>query len=72
MKWPSFKSLSAHGPPTLNVLPPGYLAYGQSAAYKIKMDLPQSHGESHDHFYETFIMWLEGKDIEAMKVELGV
>lgn len=23
-----------------------YLAYGQSAAYKIKLDLPQSHGQS--------------------------
>lgn len=50
----------------------GYLAYGQSAAYKIKMDLPQNEGEEHDKFYEAFISWLEGTDIEKMKVLLGV
>ncbi|KAK4047082.1 hypothetical protein OIV83_005645 [Microbotryomycetes sp. JL201] len=37
-----------------------YLAYGQSAAYKIKLDLPQSRGAEHDHFYESFIKWLDG------------
>ena len=50
----------------------GYLAYGQSAVYKIKMDLPQNEGEEHDKFYEAFISWLEGTDIEQMKVLLGV
>lgn len=50
----------------------GYLAYGQSAAYKIKMDLPQTRGEEHDHFYSTFIDWLNGDSIESMKVKLGV
>lgn len=50
----------------------GYLAYGQSVAYKIKMDLPQNEGEEHDAFYEAFISWLEGTDIEKMKVLLGV
>ncbi|KAJ8293391.1 Pea pathogenicity protein 2 [Rhodotorula toruloides] len=49
-----------------------YLAYGQSAAYKIKLDLPQSRGEEHDRFYESFIHWLEGASIETMKQELGV
>ncbi|KAK9898055.1 catabolic 3-dehydroquinase [Cystobasidium minutum MCA 4210] len=49
-----------------------YLAYGQSAAYKIKLDLPQNEGEEHDQFYEAFISWLEGTDIEKMKVLLGV
>ncbi|ORY56198.1 catabolic 3-dehydroquinase [Leucosporidium creatinivorum] len=49
-----------------------YLAYGQSAAYKIKMDLPQTRGEEHDHFYSTFIDWLNGDSIESMKVKLGV
>ncbi|BGP00299.1 pathogenesis associated protein pep2 [Rhodotorula toruloides] len=49
-----------------------YLAYGQSAAYKIKLDLPQSRGEEHDKFYESFIHWLEGASIETMKQELGV
>ncbi|KAI5476922.1 hypothetical protein MNV49_007023 [Pseudohyphozyma bogoriensis] len=54
--------------------PDGYkfLAYGQSAAYKIKMDLPQSRGEAHDHFYQCFIDWLDGASIEEMKVKLGV
>ena len=32
-----------------------YLAYGQSSAYKIKMDLPQSRGQAHDDFYQAFI-----------------
>lgn len=54
--------------------PDGYkhLAYGQSSAYKIKMDLPQSQGEAHDKFYESFIDWLEGKDVDHMKIVLGV
>ncbi|GAA5994645.1 uncharacterized protein JCM10292_002187 [Rhodotorula paludigena] len=49
-----------------------YLAYGQSAAYKIKMDLPQSRGEEHDHFYRCFIDWLNGASVDEMKVKLGV
>ncbi|GAA5868611.1 hypothetical protein JCM1840_005508 [Sporobolomyces johnsonii] len=49
-----------------------YLAYGQSAAYKIKLDLPQSRGEEHDHFYQCFIDWLDGASIDEMKVKLGV
>ncbi|GAA5906356.1 hypothetical protein JCM8208_003528 [Rhodotorula glutinis] len=54
--------------------PEGYrfLAYGQSSAYKIKMDLPQSRGEEHDHFYSCFVDWLEGASIDAMKLKLGV
>lgn len=55
-----------------DVLTAGYLAYGQSAAYKIKMDLPQNHGDEHDHFYESFVSWLEGSSIDEMKVTLGV
>ncbi|KAL8293654.1 hypothetical protein RQP46_000355 [Phenoliferia psychrophenolica] len=47
-----------------------YLAYGQSSAYKIKMDLPQSRGEAHDQFYQAFIDWLNGDSIEKMKVTL--
>ncbi|GJN89459.1 hypothetical protein Rhopal_002445-T1 [Rhodotorula paludigena] len=52
--------------------PDGYrfLAYGQSAAYKIKMDLPQR--EEHDHFYQCFIDWLNGASVDEMKVKLGV
>ncbi|GAA5831580.1 hypothetical protein JCM11251_000757 [Rhodosporidiobolus azoricus] len=51
-----------------------YLGYAQNqaAGYAIKMDLPQSRGEEHDHFYQTFIDWLNGKSVEEMKVELGV
>ncbi|KAM0786982.1 hypothetical protein ACM66B_002400 [Microbotryomycetes sp. NB124-2] len=49
-----------------------YLAYGQSAAYKIKLDLPQSRGEEHDAFYESFKKWLDGESVENMKVILGV
>lgn len=54
--------------------PAGYrfLAYCQSSTYKIKMDLPQSVGEAHDQFYEAFIQWLEGKDLESMKQIVGV
>ncbi|GAA5851996.1 hypothetical protein JCM8547_000122 [Rhodosporidiobolus lusitaniae] len=51
-----------------------YLGYAQhkAAGYPIKMDLPQSSGPEHVHFYESFIKWLEGASIEEMKVELGV
>ncbi|KPV77923.1 uncharacterized protein RHOBADRAFT_64289 [Rhodotorula graminis WP1] len=54
--------------------PEGYrfLAYGQSSAYKIKMDLPQSRGEEHDHFYSCFVDWLEGASLDDMKLKLGV
>ena len=48
-----------------------YLAYGQSDLYDIMTDLPQSHGEAHDRMYEHFIEWLEGGDLETMKVKLG-
>ena len=36
------------------------------------MDLPQTRGEEHDHFYQTFIDWLNGEDLDSMKVKLGV
>jgi hypothetical protein len=58
----------------LLAFPEGYrhLGYAQSAVYKIKMDLPQSHGQEHDDFYRAFIDWLDGKDIEHLKKTLGV
>ncbi|KAK4047172.1 hypothetical protein OIO90_006281 [Microbotryomycetes sp. JL221] len=54
--------------------PEGYrhLAYGQSAAYKIKLDLPQSRGNEHDQFYQSFIQWLDGESVDNMKQVLGV
>lgn len=58
--------------PLTDGAPSEYLAYGQSAAYKIKLDLPQGSGQAHDDFYQTFIAWLEGKDLDFMKVALGV
>jgi len=60
----------------LETYPEGYrwLGYLQNraAGYAIKMDLPQSRGADHDHFYDTFIKWLDGASIEEMKVELAV
>ncbi|BGP20931.1 hypothetical protein JCM10213_000568 [Rhodosporidiobolus nylandii] len=60
----------------LATFPEGYrwlgYAQNQAAGYAIKMDLPQSRGVDHDHFYETFKLWLDGASIEKMKVELGV
>ncbi|TNY23714.1 hypothetical protein DMC30DRAFT_413840 [Rhodotorula diobovata] len=58
----------------LAAFPAGYrfLAYGQSAAYKIKLDLPQTRGEEHDHFYRCFVDWLEGASVDEMKGKLGV
>lgn len=61
----------------LTTFPYGYrnLAYGQSGipnAPPIKLDLPQSEGEEHDRFYESFLHWLKGASIAEMKVELGV
>lgn len=50
----------------------GWLAYGQSATHKIKLDLPQSEGVEHDTFYRSFVSWLEGASIEEMKKQLGV
>ncbi|SCV67339.1 BQ2448_5985 [Microbotryum intermedium] len=44
-----------------------YLAYGQSKAYKIKMDLPQSRGKAHDEIYWSFIDWLNGVGLDEMK-----
>ncbi|GAA6030615.1 hypothetical protein JCM8097_006238 [Rhodosporidiobolus ruineniae] len=59
----------------LATFPEGYRYLGyfqnQAAGYPIKTDLPQSRGVDHDHFYETFIKWLDGASIEDMKVELG-
>ncbi|GAA5941612.1 uncharacterized protein JCM15063_001636 [Sporobolomyces koalae] len=60
----------------LSSFPEGYrhLGYCQEeiAGYRVKRDLPQSRGEAHDQFYQSFIEWLEGADIEHMKLVLGV
>ncbi|GAA5906842.1 uncharacterized protein JCM6883_005705 [Sporobolomyces salmoneus] len=56
--------------------PQGYrhLGYCQEviAGYKVKRDLPGSRGKEHDEFYESFIAWLEGTNLEEMKIKLGV
>ncbi|GAA6060256.1 hypothetical protein JCM10212_003496 [Sporobolomyces blumeae] len=60
----------------LESFPKGYrhLGYCQEeiSGYKVKRDLPQSRGQEHDEFYECFLDWLRGVEIDEMKVKLGV